>query len=374
MNPLLVDVTEFVTNPIRTGIQRVIRQMLALWPDDVAKQVVWFDPRVEGLAPVSDELLDFLLESGSDPQSDSDALTRRSQAYLSSVTRPAVQIGRSDRILLPELFASKARADFYRGLAKRGVPFRAIVYDLIAWAQPNAVDIKTLGPLNDFLQVLGLAQARCHISVAVRNDYVQRVLRAESAIDTVIPLGADALGSRRMGGPVLPRLVFPGALDGRKGQDRVFDAYLALPKSRRLPLVVAGRVPAEPRPSMLRILDSDCPTLTVIDDPDDQQLAELIATAQGCLFPSQHEGFGLPAVESLHLGTPVVVDAALPAISGLPALGQIRLNEQSPASLTAALLTISDPREAARLRREAAQLDLPTWADYATRVATWATS
>lgn len=374
MNPLLVDVTEFVTNPIRTGIQRVIREMLGRWPETIPKRVVWYDPRVNGLALVADELVEYLVQSGRDPIANGDELRRKSLAYLAATPAVAQEITREDRILIPELFACHARAVFYRQLARRGVGFKAIIYDILAWVQPDALHITTVGPFNDYLETMGLAQARCHISLSVREDYVRRVLRRESDIDTVITLGADALGQRAKGTTVLPQLVFPGALDGRKGQDRVFEAYLSLPPERRLPLIIAGRVPADPRPAMRKILESDCPTLTIVDDPDDARLADLIATAQGCLFPSQHEGFGLPAVESLYLGTPVMIDARLPAVSGLSPLGQIRLEGQDIETLAKALLVLSDPRQAAKLRAEAARLDLPTWDDYATQVAEWATA
>jgi glycosyltransferase involved in cell wall biosynthesis len=372
MASLLIDVTEFVTNPIRTGIQRVIRELLGLWPHDTAMQVVWFDDRVDGLVPVTDELLLALIEGARDPYFDDDRLRRKSLNVLASEAGSALSIGRGDRVLVPELFASRSRARFYRRLQGRGVSVRAIVYDILAWTQPDALNITTVGPFNDYIEVLRGADARCHISQSVRDDYVGRVLRRESSAETVIVLGADALGARPEGLPVKAQLVAPGALDGRKGQDRIYDAWLSLPEKARIPLIIAGRIPPKPRESMRRILESGCPAVSVIDDPDDARLKTLIAESQGCLFPSQFEGFGLPALESLYLGTPVVVDARLPAVSGLPPAGQIRLESQDPDSMVKALMRISDRKTAARLREDVKTLTLPTWTNYARQVATWA--
>jgi glycosyltransferase involved in cell wall biosynthesis len=374
MASLLIDVTEFVTNPIRTGIQRVIRELLGLWPHDTPMQVVWFDDRIEGLAPVPDELLTVLIEAARDPYFDDERLKRKSLLVLAEQPGTALTVGRSDRVMIPELFASSARARFYRRLQERGVSVRAIVYDILAWTQPDALNITTVGPFNDYIAVLRGAEARAHISQAVCDDYTGRILRRKSDAETVIVLGADALGERPEGMPVKPQLVAPGALDGRKGQDRIYDAYLALPEKARLPLIIAGRVPPTPRDSMRRILESGCPTVSVIDDPDDAQLKALVAGAQGCLFPSQFEGFGLPARESLYLGTPVVVDARLPAVSDLPPAGQIRLESQDHESMVQALMRISDRKTAARLREEVTTLRLPTWAAYARQVATWASA
>lgn len=373
MTPLLIDVTEFVTNPIRTGIQRVIREMLAGWPAEIAKQVVWFDDRVGGLVPVGDDLLALLIESASDPYHDGERLRARSLRSLASRISPALAIGREDRVLIPELFASRGRALFYKRLHAQRTSIRAIVYDILAWTQPDALSVSMVGPFNDYIEVLRLADARCHISQSVCDDYTSRILRRASDAETVISLGADALGARPANLPVVAQLVFPGALDGRKGQDRVFDAYMAMPEKARLPLIIAGRIPREAPASMQRILQTPCPTVSIIEDPDDGQMATLIASSQGCLFPSQFEGFGLPALESLHLGTPVVVDARLPALSGLASDGQIRLASQGRDDLVEALMAISDRKTARRLRDAAATLKLPTWADYATRVANWAT-
>ncbi|WP_269515451.1 glycosyltransferase [Brevundimonas subvibrioides] len=372
MGSLLIDVTEFVTNPIRTGIQRVIRELLGRWPADIPRRVVWFDERAGGLVPVRDALLAYLIDSPGDPVLDGEQTRRKSLEFLASETTPPLDLRREDRVLVPELFASRARALFYRRLKGRNISIRAIVYDILAWTQPDALNITTVGPFNDYLEFLKVTDARCHISSAVRDAYTQRVLRRPGTPDTVIVLGADALGRRSADLPVLPQLLCPGALDGRKGQDRIFAAYMAISEDARLPLIIAGRVPPEPRESIRRILDSSCPTVSVIDDPDDARLSRLIASSQGCLFPSQFEGFGLPALESLYLGTPVVIDANLPAVSGLPAAGQIRLERQTHDDLVRALLQISDPASAKVLRQAAATLQLPTWDDYASQVAVWA--
>lgn len=374
MSALLIDIAEFVANPIRTGIQRVIRELLTRWPGDTPRSVVRFDPGSGGLVRVPDALLEFLVEAARQPHLDESELKRRGRQYLESTPAEAITLGRQDRILVPELFACRERAAFYTRLRSQGVRFRAIVYDILAWTQPTALGIVTVGPFNDYIEVLRAADARCHISHFVRDQFVDRILRRPSSMDTVITLGADAMGAGGRGGAIKPQLIVPGALDGRKGQDRVVEAYLALPAARRLPMIVAGRVPAHPRPEMQKILDATGSGLSVVADPDDATLGDLLATSRGCLFPSQFEGFGLPALESLHLGTPVVVDAALPAISGLPALGQIRLVEQDLESLKQAILAVSDADRAGQLRQEALTLALPTWDDYARDVSAWASA
>ena len=371
MGQLLIDVTEFVGNPIRTGIQRVVRELLTHWPHDVDRQIVRFDERAGGLLPVHDDLVAMLIDSARDARFDIARIREKTQAFQAATKLSPIEIGPEDKILVPELFASLARSRFYHALSQRGTPIMAIVYDFLAWTRPDALNISFVGGLNDYLVFLSVATRRCHIAQSVCDAYVQRFLRRPSADEIVISLGADALGVRPDELAVKPQLICLGALDGRKGQDRVYRAYLACPPSKRLPLIFAGRVPDQPRDIMGPLLNSDCPMVSILNDPDDIELAHLIASSRGALFPSRFEGFGLPALESLHLGTPVVIDAALPAVSGLSAAGQIRLETATDEEMTKALIAMSNPTTARRLREEASALTLPTWAGYAAQVAAW---
>jgi glycosyltransferase involved in cell wall biosynthesis len=91
-------------------------------------------------------------------------------------------------------------------------------------------------------------------------------------------------------------------------------------------------------------------TLGYLPDPD---LVRLVAGAAALVLPSLYEGFGLPALEALACGTPVVA-------SGLPALREV-LGDQAelvppgdPAALAAALARVLDDPggEAARTARQ----------------------
>src|SRR5437764_15068040 len=63
-----------------------------------------------------------------------------------------------------------------------------------------------------------------------------------------------------------------------------------------------------------------------------QELAELYRGAACLVFPSRYEGFGLPALEAMASGTPVVATAAgaLPEVAGDAA---VLVDERDPAAL-----------------------------------------
>jgi len=66
---------------------------------------------------------------------------------------------------------------------------------------------------------------------------------------------------------------------------------------RDLPLVLVG--PARPWAHEL-------PNVTLTGQVSDEHLAAIYSGAEALVIPSEHEGFGLPAVEALACGTPVV--------------------------------------------------------------------
>lgn len=146
-----------------------------------------------------------------------------------------------------------------------------------------------------------------------------------------------------------------GTWEPRKNLPMLLRAYARL-RDRRPgapPLVLAGRrgwlyQEILEWPHRLHIADY----LRWIEGPDDQTLAALYNGAAFLAFPSLYEGFGLPAVEAMACGTPVVVSdrGALPEVVGdagiiLPAEDEDRWAEAMEALL-------DDPEARARLRQK----------------------
>jgi glycosyltransferase involved in cell wall biosynthesis len=100
-----------------------------------------------------------------------------------------------------------------------------------------------------------------------------------------------------------------GTIQPRKNVERAIAAHRALPEAtqRAVPLVIAGRygwgVPE--LESALRSAPSDG-TVRWLEYVPEQHKRSLLHRATALVFPSLHEGFGLPALEAFACGTPLI--------------------------------------------------------------------
>jgi alpha-1,3-rhamnosyl/mannosyltransferase len=150
-------------------------------------------------------------------------------------------------------------------------------------------------------------------------------------------------------------LLFVGAIQERKNPLAALDAAEAV----GLPLVVAGPEKDAALASTLRGRGADLRGYVAKDE-----LADLYRGAAALLLPSRYEGFGLPVLEAMACGTPVVAtdDAALREVGGDAAV------YAADGDLTTAVSTAlaeHDARAAAGIERAR----LFSWAETARRTA-----
>jgi alpha-1,3-rhamnosyl/mannosyltransferase len=149
---------------------------------------------------------------------------------------------------------------------------------------------------------------------ALELDRERVVVISEAAAPTLHPRPADEVTEVRTRYGLPERyLLWVGGLQTPDPRKRVAE-LASVP--RTLPLVLVG-----PNARWAREL----PDVTLTGPVSDDELAALYTGAHALVFPSDDEGFGLPAVEALACGTPV-------AASDVPALREV-LGDR--ASLTA---------------------------------------
>jgi glycosyltransferase involved in cell wall biosynthesis len=98
----------------------------------------------------------------------------------------------------------------------------------------------------------------------------------------------------------------------------------------------------------------------------DAQLRRAVADARFTVFPSLHEGYGLPVAESIALGTPVITTFYGSTAEIAEEGGAITVDPRDDASLTAAMRQLlTTDTEIDRLRAEIERRRERSWQDYA---------
>lgn len=116
-------------------------------------------------------------------------------------------------------------------------------------------------------------------------------------------------------------LLCVGTLEPRKNLALAIRSYLSLPRAlqERYPMLLVG-LPGWQQEQMGEAFQRAVRgnQIRLLGYQDDVTLAELIAGARLLLYPSLYEGFGLPVLESMACGTPVITSgaASLPEVAG----------------------------------------------------------
>lgn len=112
-----------------------------------------------------------------------------------------------------------------------------------------------------------------------------------------------------------------GTIEPRKNTTRLLEAYASLPSETRAAhgLVLAGKKGWQTDEifQTLEIVKKDTP-VHYLDFPSDEDLATLYVGATLFCYPSLYEGFGLPILEAMQSGTPVLCSnsSSLPEVGG----------------------------------------------------------
>lgn len=231
------------------------------------------------------------------------------------------------------------------------------VHDVIAWSLPG------LKPLTRrFLATQAHLIRRCAAVIAVSNTVAGEaitVLDVDPQRVHVVPEGVDRLFSptprdgdddalRRAGVPAGDFVLWVGSLkhhDPRKALDILVEAATRLPRAT---LVMVGATGEESRRLSARAGELGL-RLTLPGYLADEDLAALYRGAAAAVLPSQHEGFGLPMLEAMASGVPVVATRAgnLVDLAGDAAL--LIPTDDSAALASALARLLDDPRERQRL-------------------------
>jgi glycosyltransferase involved in cell wall biosynthesis len=307
---LLVDVSIISQNDAQTGIQRVVRAIINQLLSNTAPEG-YIVRTVAATRKTPYRIVDWPNQSSPDHRS-TEIIIQPGDLFLG--------LDLCTRIV-------PAHRNQLTDWQRRGASLHFVVYDLLPLQYPQWFTGKTVAYFQTWLSTLVvLADQILCISPRVGqdfNEYTARRFRLPLhwVPIQVIPMGHDIAASRPSQG--LPQdfeqtlkkigqsntILMVGTLEPRKGHAQVLDAFDRLWQSNNnYRLVIVGR-PGWKTAALQRRLKTH-PELSQrlfwLDDASDEALNLIYQACQGVVIASWAEGFGLPLIEALGYGKPIL--------------------------------------------------------------------
>jgi glycosyltransferase involved in cell wall biosynthesis len=243
-------------------------------------------------------------------------------------------------------------ANSFRAPKAPGVKLVYTVYDLSFWAKPEyTTEANRLTCERGTLEALKYADGFIFISQHAKDEFerfLPSYLKDTKKPWIVTPLAPRSIfnlnnkitekGSKRI--IEKPYFLSVGTLEPRKNYEGLFDAFeIYWGKSdKKIPIVIAGGGGWNSEALKLRIKALENRGIVrYLGYVEDDALPQLYKNATALLFPSFYEGFGLPVVEALSMGCPVIT-SNITCLLELKSYGVSYINPTNPHELAQEML------------------------------------
>jgi len=216
------------------------------------------------------------------------------------------------------------------------IPTAVILYDLIPLMNPELylANPLALAWYNGKVAHCKRAQLLLSISESARQEAIKYLGTKESVVVNISTAAEEKFKPEQLSiarqqeirekfGLPKQYLMYSGATDDRKNHLRLIKAYAKLPRSIRSlhQLAFVGGLPNEHKERFLSYAEK-CglgkDELIISGRVSDNELVALYNLCKAFVFPSWHEGFGLPALEAMMCGRAVIASntSSLPEVIG----------------------------------------------------------
>ena len=373
---VVVDVDHTAKYDLHTGIQRVSRSLLPIWTAD------------HGVVPAA-----WTAQSG--------ALRHLFPAELARVVEwsgiaagPEAELGRplgdlvATRLLVPwrsvlvlvEVPAAAACDRLAAFGSYSGNRLVAVAHDAIPVVSADMVPTEDTSKFVRFLTAIKFSSRVAGVSASAASEIAgfAAALPTQGLVGPTVvevPLGAPDVTPAVTGPPAgtpgavsAPTVLVVGSHEPRKNHLAVLHAAELLWREGHVfeLVFIGGSGWGDEFPRRAAELQQAGRSISVRRAVTDDELNAAYAAARFTVFPSLHEGFGLPVVESIAHGTPVITsDFGSTAESGA-AGGTILIDPRDDDALTTAMRTLlTDDAVLRQLHEQIAARPERTWKDYA---------
>lgn len=206
-------------------------------------------------------------------------------------------------------------------LRPRRMKTGAVVHDLAVHKFPQQFTWKDWALLHIFsAQVAREADEIIAVSQATKDDIQKFYGRAENVSVVHHGLDHEKFKPQEYSDRIVSEkyILYVGQIQPRKNLARLIEAFEAL-QLNDLNLVIAGGYGWLQKPILKRIESSPAKEkIKLLGRVADEKLPQLYSQAEVFVLPSLYEGFGMPVLEAMACGTPVVTSnvSSLPEVAG----------------------------------------------------------
>ena len=371
-----IDLEQFVTDPHGSGIQRVLQYLAKEWPDNgiVADFVVPWDG---GHALLTKEQAADLLTIPFLPRGGEHDLREPVLARIAEFDPVALTDGELTEVfdawLLAEVSYHPSVLRRFEDFAER-VPTVMIGYDTLPMSEPANYRFRPgVAPwASEYFRLLATSRSVVCISVEARDSILQVLRRDPRLPISVAHPGGDHVPVRPPEPPDHPVFMRLGTLEARKRPVEIARAFRAAKEQGRTNeaelLFVGGHSHSDEEINRTIRAEVDRGGVRWIEGASDEEVAGLVHSSSAFLSIGV-EGYGIPVLEAIRLGTPVLYDGIQPAAELMQGAGAQRINAMSHEGLVESFRAWSAPGALDRLRHDVNPHAVPSWADFVHGVA-----
>ena len=372
-----IDLEQFARDPYGSGIQRVLQYLAKEWPSDHIEADFIFPDR--GLYALltpeqAGDVLSIPFREQS-PESDLRELVREAiTAAEGPRVREADLLSLYTAWLLPEVSYLPEVLNRFR-IFHASMITVMIGFDALPMTEPRNYRFPPgMAPyVSEYFRQLAAADRVVCISEHARSEMWHALRRPMNLITEVAHPGGDHIAdianqqSRPAGETT--RFIRLGTMEARKMPVEIVTAFLeANTPNSELIFIGGGSSSDQGINNAITQAVTGGDSVQWVTGASDQEVRELVASSDAFLSIGT-EGYGIPVLEAIALGTPVLYSGVQPAAEVMDSKGAIRLPGHSHAELVQMFTDYSRP---GALAEAAAAIDvtcIPRWKDFVDSVA-----